>query len=188
VTALPHNTALVLIDLQKAIDHPSWGERNNPGAEENVGLLLGHWRTSHRPIVHIRHISRLADSTYRDGEPGVEFKDVAMPAPGETILTKHNASAFVGTKLETLLRGRSIADIVIAGVITNNSVEATARMAGDLGFRTTVVSDATFTFGRRDYSGRYRGADEVHAMSLANLDGEYAAIRTTEEILRNAET
>ena len=73
--------------------------------------------------------------------------------------------------------------MVLAGVITNNSVESTARMAGDLGFRTIVVSDATFTFGRKDFDGRTRSADEVHAMSLANLDGEYASILTTLDIL-----
>lgn len=186
MVSLPHNTALVLIDLQKAIDHPSWGERNNPGAEENVRRLLAHWRRTSRPIVHIRHVSRFPGSTYRDGQPGVEFKDVAIPAAGEPVMTKQTASAFIGTTLEAWLRNNEIADIAIAGVITNNSVEATARMAGDLGFRTTVVSDATFTFGRKDFQGRSRSADEVHAMSLANLDGEYASIRTTGEVLKSA--
>ena len=57
-------------------------------------------------------------------------------------------------------------------------------MAGNLGFDTYVVRDATATFGRRDYDGRWRTAEEVHAMSLANLDGEYARIVTTEEVLR----
>lgn len=186
MTPLPHNTALILIDLQKAIDHPSWGERNNPGAEENVRQLLALWRRTSRPIVHIRHVSRFPASTYRDGQPGVEFKDVAIPAAGEPVITKQSASAFIGTALEAWLHDHEIADLVIAGVITNNSVEATARMAGDLRFRTTVVSDATFTFGRNDFQGRFRTADEVHAMSLANLDDEYASIRTTEEVLRSA--
>ena len=63
---------------------------------------------------------------------------------------------------------------MIIGVTTNNSVEATARASGNLGFRTIVVSDATFTFGRKDFAGRMHTAEEVHAMSLANLDGEYA--------------
>jgi nicotinamidase-related amidase len=183
---LPQNTALVLIDFQKAIDHPSWGERNNLQAEENVGRLLAHWRRTSRPIVHVRHVSRFPASTYRDGQPGVEFKDVAIPAAGEPVLTKQSASAFIGTALEGLLHDNGIEDVVIAGVITNNCVEATARMAGDLGFRTTVVSDATFTFGRQDFDGRFRTADEVHAMSLANLDGEYASIRTTGEVLKSA--
>jgi len=186
MTSLPQNTALLIIDLQKAIDHPSWGTRNNPGAEENVGKLLAHWRATTLPIVHIRHVSRFPTSTYRDGQPGVEFKDVAIPAAGELVLTKQSASAFVGTPLKAWLDDHDIADVVIAGVITNNSVEATARMAGDLGFRTTVVSDATFTFGRNDFDGRFRSAGEVHSMSLANLDGEYASILTTVEVLRGA--
>jgi nicotinamidase-related amidase len=187
-TKLPGNAGLILIDLQKAIDHPSWGERNNPEAETSVGRLLDHWRSTSRPIVHIRHVSRLPDSTYRDGQPGIEFKEVAVPQLGELVLTKHTACAFVGTGLEMWLRQHHIEDIVIAGVITNNSVEATARVAGDLGFRTIVVSDATFTFGRPDFSGRSHTAGEVHAMSLANLDGEYASVCTTEEVLRRAST
>ena len=65
---------------------------------------------------------------------------------------------------------------VICGVVTNNSVEATVRMAGNLGFDALLVEDACFTFGKRDWSGQLRSADEVHAMSLANLDGEYCRV------------
>jgi nicotinamidase-related amidase len=68
-------------------------------------------------------------------------------------------------------------------VITNNSVEATARMAGCLGFETFIVSDATFTFNRKDWDGRARTAEEVHALSLANLDGEYGAVIDAAEAL-----
>jgi nicotinamidase-related amidase len=180
---LPKNTALILIDLQKAIDDPSWGVRNNPQAESNVGRLLAHWRAKDMPIIHVRHVSRSPESTYRDGQAGVEFKDVAFPSAGEVVLTKHVCTAFIGTDLEARLRGSGCEDVVIAGVITNNSVEATARVSGDLGFRTIVVSDATFTFGRKDFDGRFRAAEEVHAMSLGNLDGEYARIYTTDQVL-----
>jgi hypothetical protein len=34
-----------------------------------------------------------------------------------------------------------------------------------------LVEDAPFTFRRRDWRRVWRTADEVHAMSLANLDG-----------------
>ncbi len=75
---------------------------------------------------------------------------------------------------------------MVTGVITNNSVEATVRMAGNLGFETYLVEDACFTFGGKDWSGIWRTAAEVHAMSLANLDGEYCAVVRTEEVLEAA--
>ena len=64
---LPHSAALIVIDVQKAIDHPSWGARNNPEAEQNIAALLGAWRTSGRPIYHVRHDSREPASYYRPG-------------------------------------------------------------------------------------------------------------------------
>jgi hypothetical protein len=45
------------------------------------------------------------------------------------------------------------------------------------------VEDAIFTFGRKDWNGTFRSAEEVHAMSLANLDGEYCSVVRTLETL-----
>lgn len=177
--------ALLIIDVQRAIDDPSWGDdRNNPDAEGNIARLLARWRERGWVVVHVRHASREANSTYRPGQPGFEFKAEVMPREGERVVEKHVNSAFIGTTIESELREAGITTLVIVGVITNNSVEATARMAGNLGFDACVVADATATFGRRDYDGRWRTGAEVHAMSLANLDGEYARIVTTEEVLQ----
>jgi len=182
-TPLPPNAALIVIDLQKAIDHPSWGERNNPEAERHVAALLQAWRSTNRPIYHIRHDSTEAASHYRPGQPGNDFKPEAQPAAGETVIVKRTNSAFIGTDLESRLRQANHTLLVVVGVITNNSVEATARMAGNLGFDAFLVEDAIFTFGRKDWHGRWRTAEEVHAMSLANLDGEYCSVVRTNEIL-----
>jgi nicotinamidase-related amidase len=181
---LPRDAALLIIDLQRAIDHPSWGERNNLEAEKNVALLLDRWRVTGRPIYHIRHDSVEPDSRYRPDRPGHEFKPEAQPHEGETIIAKQTNSAFIGTDLETRLRTAKHMLLVVTGVITNNSVEATVRMAGNLGFDTFLVEDATFTFGRKDWAGMFRTAAEVHAMSLANLDGEYCTVVSTAAVLR----
>lgn len=71
---------------------------------------------------------------------------------------------------------RGISSVVIAGVSTNNSVESTARTAGNLGLRTFVVTDATFAFEKTDFNGAHRTAEDVHAMALANLHGEYTTV------------
>ena len=91
--------------------------------------------------------------------------------------------AFIHTGLERWLRVRGVEELVLVGVSTNQSVEASGRTAGNLGFKTVVVADATFAFAMRDYAGVQRSGEEVHAMSLANLEGEYAQIVTTRDLL-----
>jgi nicotinamidase-related amidase len=177
------NAALLIVDVQRAIDHPSWGTRNNPEAEANMAALLAAWRKTRRPIYHVRHDSVEAASHYRPGQPGHEFKPQVMPLEGEPVIGKHTNSAFIGTPLEARLRAAGIETLVVSGVITNNSVEATVRMAGNLGFATYLVEDAAFTFDRRDWAGTLRTAAEVHAMSLANLEGEYATVVRTATVL-----
>lgn len=174
---------LLLIDLQQAIDHPSWGQRNNPQAEAQIARLLAHWRGQGWPVWHVRHDSTHPQSHYRPGQPGHAFKPEALPAAGEPVIGKQTNNAFIGTGLEQRLRDAGHDALVVVGVITNNSVEATVRMAGNLGFQTWLVADGCFTFGRKDWNGAPRGADEVHAMSLANLDGEYCMVVTAEALL-----
>lgn len=179
----PRGAVLLLIDLQCAIDHPSWGERNNPDAERQVGRLLAYWRAHGWPVWHVRHDSTDPTSYYRPGQPRHEFKPETAPIGGEPVIPKQTNSAFIGTDLEQKLRNNGLDALVVAGVITNNSVEATVRMAGNLGFQVWLVADGCFTFARADWNGSARSAEDVHAMSLANLDGEYCTVVTADALL-----
>lgn len=181
---LADNAALVVIDMQNGINRPSLGRRNNPAAEDNIDALLNAWRTTVRPIVHVRHISRSPESIFWPGQSGAEFQPRFAPLAHEHVVEKNVPDAFAATGLERWLRVRDITQLVIAGVITNNSVEATARSAGNLGFETIVASDAAFTFDLRDLNGRLWPAEDVHALSLANLAMDYAVVLTTDEIVR----
>ncbi len=178
--------ALLLVDLQKAIDDPKWrkdGERNNFCAEQNIADLLQAWRARSGAVFHIRHDSTEAHSPYRPGQAGNEFKEFARPRDGEAVIAKRTNSAFIGTHLEEKLRAEGHEALVVCGVITNNSVEATVRMAGNLGFEAYLAADGCYTFARKDWDGRLRTAGEVHAMSLANLDGEYCKVLSARDIL-----
>lgn len=182
---LPETAALLIIDVQRAMEQPAWGRnRNNPQAEANIARLLQAWRETRRPVYHVRHDSTFADSPYRPGQAGNDFKPEVAPLAGETVIVKRTNSAFIGTDLEKRLRAAGHDTLIITGVITNNSVEATVRMAGNLGFATSVVSDATATVEKRDLAGRLWPAGEVHALALANMDGEYARVVDTAAVLR----
>ncbi|AWY43175.1 isochorismatase family protein [Pseudomonas putida] len=179
------NAALIIIDQQKGILHPRLGRRNNPQAEERILELLAHWRRSGRPIVHVQHLSRSEDSVFWPQQSGVEFQERFAPLPGEQLIQKQVPDAFCSTALEAYLRGAGIGQLIIVGVATHNSVESTARTAGNLGFDTWVVEDACFTFDKADFFGNARSAEEVHGMSLGNLHGEYATVVSTAQILGN---
>lgn len=178
--------ALIVIDLQQAIDDPRWsaeGPRNNPQAEANIARLLAAWRGAGRPFFHIRHDSTEPQSTYRPGQAGNRFKAEAEPRPGEPVVAKTVNSAFVGTDLDARLKAAGATELVVCGVITNNSVEATVRNGANLGWAIRLVEDACFTYAKRDYAGTPRSAQEVHDMSLANLDGEYCQVVRTADVL-----
>ncbi len=168
--------ALVIVDVQYAIDDPRWGPRNNTEAELVIAELLSCWRSRNLPILHVRHDSNEADSPYRPGQSGNDFKSEVLPSPGETVVAKQTNSAFIGTSLAEELTAVGCDAVVYAGVLTNNSLEATVRMSGNLGFRSFVVADGCWTVDKVDCSGRVWKAEEVHALSLANMDGEYANV------------
>ncbi|AZF53538.1 Amidase [Pseudomonas sp. R4-34-07] len=177
------NAALVIIDMQKGMSDPTLGRRNNPDAELRMQQLLTAWRQAQRPIIHVRHISRSPGSVFWPGQPGCEFQDALQPLAHEQVMEKNVPDAFITTGLERWLHTRSIRQVVIVGVITNNSVEATARSAGNLGFDVIVVADACFTFDQTDLSGRLWPAEDVHALSLSNLAMDYARVVEAQALL-----
>ena len=184
--ALPQDAVLLIIDVQKGMDDPHYGKRNNPQAEDNIARLLESWRGSGRPVFHVQHLSTEPDSPLRPERPGCEIKDAVKPRQGEPLFQKHVNSAFIGTDLEQQLRERGLDTLVIVGLTTQHCVSTTTRMAGNLGFRTYLVADATAAFDSTGYDGRRYPAEEVHAVSLATLHQEFATVVDTETLLRAA--
>ncbi|MBT8362912.1 MAG: cysteine hydrolase [Desulfobacterales bacterium] len=176
--------ALVVIDVQKGLDEPRWGKRNNPGAEANIALLLSSWRREYLPIVHIKHCSKEPGSPLRPELPGNEFKEEARPLPGEKQFTKSVNSAFIGTGLEKYLRDNDISSLVMVGLTTDHCVSTSVRMAANLGFNVTLVSNATATFDRQGFDGAYYDADDIHTINLVSLQKEFCMVRTTAEVLQ----
>ena len=180
---LPANAVLLLIDMQDGFDEPVWGRRNNPQMEERVSDLLEAWRAHARPVIHVKHMSKFPSSPLRPNQPGNAIKAKLAPAPGEPVVEKQVNSSFIGTSLEADLRSRGLDTLVLAGLTTNHCVSTTARMAGNLGFTTYVVSDATATFDRVGPDGGLYTAEQIHAMALSDLHGEFATVVDTNAVM-----
>ena len=177
--------ALLIVDVQQGLDEPSLGKRNNPLAEARMTTLLQCWRERGASVLHVRHCSTEIDSPLRPGLPGNAFKNEVEPLAGEAVFSKTVNSAFIGTGLEGYLHEAGITQLVIAGLTTDHCVSATTRMASDLGFDVTLVSDASAAFGRVGFDGRYYCADQIHRVNLVSLDGEFCRVRSTAEITGN---
>ncbi|MDQ0171508.1 cysteine hydrolase family protein [Paenibacillus tundrae] len=177
------NTALIIVDVQKAFDDPKWGERNNLSAEENIGRILGTWRDKGWHIIHIQHTSDNPHSQFHPTNEGFRIKEVVTPSEGEIVLTKKVNSSFISTPLEEHLRQNHITHVVITGLTTPHCVSTTTRMSGNLGFHTTLISDAVAAFGLYDQHGTYHTAEIIHEISLVTLHHEFATILTTDELL-----
>jgi len=188
MTQLPKSAALIVVDVQEGMTDPRIGERNNPQAESNIARLLAAWRSSGRPVRHVVHDSTEPDSLLRPGLPGNAIQAAAAPEPAEPVYRKNVNSAFIGTSLERDLRQDGIDTLVIVGLTTNHCVSTTVRMAGNLGFTTCVVSDATAAFAGRALDGSVRPADAVHSGALSDLNGEFATVLDTAEVLQRAGT
>ncbi|MGQ0534285.1 MAG: cysteine hydrolase family protein [Caulobacteraceae bacterium] len=183
MATLSPNTALIVIDVQQGFDEPYWGSRNNLQAEDNIAQLLAAWRAAGKPIVHVKHNSRLPNSLLHLSNAGNAFKEFASPREGEAAFGKDVNSAFIGTDLEAHLRRSDIADLVIVGLTTPHCISTTARMAANLGFVTKVVSGATAAHAGRGPDGAPVDAETMHYHALAGLNGEFAEIVTTAELL-----
>jgi len=179
-------SALIVVDLQCGFADASWGRRNNPACEKNVVRLIGAWRSERWPVVLVRHDSRLLGSPLAAGTPGNAIMAPVTQAAGtpDLLVTKQVNSAFYGTPdLGAWLDQLQIGSVTICGITTNHCCETTARMAGNLGYETSFVLDATHTFDRQGPDGAWMSADQLARATATNLQGEFASVLDTDHMI-----
>ena len=109
------------------------------------------------------------------GNPASRFLDECKPNPGEIVLAKTVSGAFTGTILDRVLDHMGIKVLYIAGFVTDECIDTTTRVALDLGYFASVVSDATTTYYREGYQ------------AVMDKFGAWGITITTENVIKTFE-
>jgi nicotinamidase-related amidase len=167
----PKKTALVLIDLQKAIVGMPAAPRSGAEVVACAKGLAKTFRAAKAPVVLVRvaFAPDFSDAPKQPVDEPMQLSAGSLPpdwdelveglrAPGDLIVVKRQWGAFYGTELDLQLRRRGITTIVLGGVATNIGVESTARQAWELGYELVVPEDACAS----------RSA-EMHAFAISHI-------------------
>jgi nicotinamidase-related amidase len=112
--------------------------------------------------------------TFARGSWGGEWHPDLAPRDGDVVVKEHwGQSGFANTDLDLRLKQKRITHVIIAGVLANTCIEATARFAMELGYHVTLVRDATAAFT----------PEMMHAAHDLNGPAYAHAILTTDEVI-----
>ena len=167
---------LLVIDIQNDFIHPN-GVQTNRGSQkftdaerqEIIGnnlRLLNVMRQKRLPVVYVKSLrgkDRLIDTAsakagmrkkgmeYRaDGTWGAEIVAELTPQPSDYIVGKRGHSAFGTTHLHRMLRNLGVNFVIATGGSVVGCVADSTREGVGLGYRVTLVSDATYPPEKRE--------------------------------------
>lgn len=179
------NTALLLLEIQN--DYFQNGRiplDKSLDASAKSQTVLQAYRDKKHPIIHVQHISTHPDAAYfLPCTKGAEFHASVMPLKGETIIKKHYPNSFKDTGLLNHLIKNQINHLVICGMMTHLTIDATVRAAYDLGFSCTVLHDACAT-RQLEFNHKTISEQDVHAAFLAAFQPTYATVLGSDDYLQ----
>jgi len=175
-TLLAAKTAVVLIDYQNEYRSGPLALPDEPAAS-NVARQLRAWADqSGIAVIHVLHRAPATAPIFAPDSIGAGSIAGLAPTEGETVIHKHLPSAFTGTRLADVLQENGVETLLVAGYMTHNCVDSTAREAFHRGYRVGVVADASATRDLPGLDGKTIPAAQVQSGVLAGLGDRIAEI------------
>ncbi len=141
------STALLVIDVQvgafdakliPAID----------GAEEllvRIAALVDAARSADSHVIFVQHCAPKGE-LLTEGTKGWEMHPSVSPTDGETVIRKHQSSAFESTNLRQVLEERDIDTVISCGLQSELCITNTSISALELGLDVIVAEDGHSTW------------------------------------------
>jgi nicotinamidase-related amidase len=138
--------ALVVIDVQESFrQRPNWQAMGNQRIAEQVARLVEAARRAGDPVVWVLHAEPGSGTVFDPVRGYVRLIDGLVAHDNEPQIMKTSVNAFTTTNLHQQLTQRGVREVTICGIRTEQCCETTARLASDLGYGVTFVTDATTT-------------------------------------------
>ena len=156
---------------------PQWAEVSNPEIVTDVDKLVQQARTEGHEVIWVLHANPTTAGVFHPDSGQIRVMAELTPLPEEFLCTKTSKNAFSTTNLAQYLTQQGIGHLVIVGIQTEQCCETTARIAADLGYNVTFVSDATATFPLvRPDTGAVLPTTAIIERTEAVLAGRFARI------------
>jgi gluconolactonase len=162
-------SALIIQDLQNdvMIEGGAFADSGAPAhataqnVVANVADLAAACRSAGVPVIHVWYIVEAGAVGLKQNAPlfqgvkesnglvrgtwGAAPAEGLEPQDGDHVVEKMRMNGFFQTRLDILLRGLGVENLIITGAWTNMSIEHTARHGADAGYEVVVASDGTST-------------------------------------------
>jgi nicotinamidase-related amidase len=172
--------ALLVIDVQGSFRaRKEWSTFANPYITDHVQALVETFRADGDPVFWILHASPGSGGVFDPALGHVRIMAEFDPLPDEPVIVKTSVNAFTTTNLQQQLVERGIRDLVVCGIRTEQCCETTTRVASDLGFRVTFVTDATTTSS----AGSLTAEQIIERTEEVLRERDFATIATTRGII-----
>jgi nicotinamidase-related amidase len=168
-------SALVIIDCQNTYREGVMQLVDVEPALAEVARLIARARDAGVPVFHIMHDAGPGTS-YDVRAPIGQISDPVKPRAGEPVIVKTHPSSFWETDLDQRLKALGVENLVLCGFMTHVCVNSTARGAFNLGYRATVIGDATATRDLPGIDGSAVPAATLKAATLAGIRDLFAVV------------
>ncbi|OVZ96939.1 isochorismatase family protein [Yersinia sp. 2105 StPb PI] len=175
------HSALLIIDVQQSFEHKDfWQQQDLPAFSAALNQLIAGCKLRGVALVDVFHVAAEGPFSLASGY----VKPMSLVShQADVTVQKRVHNALTDSGLDQWLKERHINHLIIAGMRTEQCCETTARVASDLGYQVTFVTEATLTFPMTQPNGVILSSEELKLRTETVLVDRFATLKSVAQTL-----